>query len=97
MAMTAEQLREFIRERLPCEHIEVSGDGRHFAAVIVSPEFREKTLVQRHQLVYSVLGDKMKREVHALSMKTLTPEDWSNSKEVSPELSGKDVKKYKCS
>ncbi len=93
--MIPSELQEYIRERLPCEHIEVKGDGRHFAAVIVSPEFRNKTLVQRHQLVYSILGDKMDREVHALSMKTLTPEDWEKQK-ARPKLSGKKVKQYTC-
>ena len=52
----------------------VVGDGHHFEAVIISPAFDGKSMVQQHQLVYQVLGDKMKEEIHALSMRTLTPE-----------------------
>ena len=53
----------------------VDGDGRHFEAVIVAADFAGKSLIQRHQMVYRVLGDKMQAEIHALSMKTLTPEE----------------------
>ena len=52
------------------------GDGQHFEALIVSSLFRGKSRVQRHQLVYGVLGERMREEIHALSMKTLTPEEF---------------------
>ena len=52
------------------------GDGQHFQAVIVSGAFTGKSRVQRHQLVYKALGDRMREEIHALSMQTLTPEEW---------------------
>jgi acid stress-induced BolA-like protein IbaG/YrbA len=55
-------------------------DGYHFSAVIVSAEFQGKTKVQQHQLVYRALGDRMKQEIHALSMKTLTPEQWAENR-----------------
>lgn len=71
-----EQLKQYIADGLPCEHVEVAGDGHHFEAVIVSAQFRGKSKVQQHQLVYRALGDRMREEVHALSMKTLTPEEW---------------------
>jgi acid stress-induced BolA-like protein IbaG/YrbA len=54
----------------------VAGDGAHFEAVIVSPAFEGKRLVQRHQLVNQALGTQMGNEIHALSMKTLTPAEW---------------------
>ncbi len=76
--MTPEQIKQFIELGLPCEHVEVSGDGQHFEAVIVSTEFRGKNKVQQHQLVYRALGDRMREEIHALSMKTLTPEEWTS-------------------
>jgi acid stress-induced BolA-like protein IbaG/YrbA len=60
-----------------CEHLEVIGDGQHFQAVIVSGAFAGKSRVQRHQLVYAALGDRMREEIHALSMQTLTPEEWN--------------------
>ncbi|HWH49673.1 MAG TPA: BolA family protein [Burkholderiales bacterium] len=75
--VTPEQVRSYIRDSLACDHVEVIGDGHHFEAVIVSPEFRGKTRVQQHQVVYRALGDRMREEIHALSMKTLTPEDWA--------------------
>ncbi len=63
---------------LPCEHIAVEGDGRHWSAVLVSPAFEGKRLIQRHQLVYATLGARMHTdEVHALSMKTYTPAEWA--------------------
>ena len=76
--LTAENLKTYIESSLPCEHVQVEGDdGRHFQALIVSAEFKGKNTVQQHQLVYKSLGDKMKQEIHALSMKTLTPEQWA--------------------
>ncbi len=76
--MNADQLRELIAAGLRCDHIEVTGDGRHWAATIVSPEFEGKRAIQRHQRVYATLGNRMHTdEVHALSMKTLTPTEWA--------------------
>jgi acid stress-induced BolA-like protein IbaG/YrbA len=78
MPMTAEQLQTLIAAGLPCEHLEVTGDGRHWSAVIVSPAFEGKRAIQRHQAVYATLGQRMQTdEVHALSMKTLTPAEWA--------------------
>ena len=77
--VTPEDVKTYIERGLPCEHIELMGDGQHFQAVIVSVEFRGKNRVQRHQRVYQALGERMREEVHALSMQTLTPEEWSGS------------------
>ena len=75
--MTAEQLQAIIAAGLPCEHLHVEGDGRHWFATLVSAEFEGKRLIQRHQRVYATLGEKIKTdEVHALSMKTYTPAEW---------------------
>ncbi len=77
--MTSEELQAIIAAGLPCEHIELSGDGRHWYATIVSADFEGKRLIQRHQRVYATLGNRMKTdEVHALSMKTFTPAEWAN-------------------
>jgi len=76
--MTQEQVEGLIREGLPDAEIDVlgdRGDGNHFQAVIVSPSFRGKSLVQRHQLVYSTLGGALKEDIHALSLQTYTPEE----------------------
>ena len=75
--IAAEDVRRYIAEKLDCEHLEVKGDGHHFEAVIVSQAFRGKSRVQRHQLVYRALGERMQEEIHALSMQTWTPEDWA--------------------
>lgn len=75
--LSAQQLQSYITQHLACDYIKVLGDdGTHFEAVIVSPAFVGKSMVQQHQLVYSALGDRMRAEIHALSMRTLTPEAW---------------------
>lgn len=74
---TPEQVRDYIRAGLPCDHIQVEGDGHHFEAVIVSAAFAGKRPIARHQLVYAALGDRMRAEIHALSMRTLTPDEFA--------------------
>ena len=74
--VTAESVKSGILGGLACEHVEVAGDGQHFEALIVSPEFANLSRIKRHQLVYAALGDRMREEIHALSMRTLTPEEW---------------------
>ena len=74
--VTPENVKAYIEQGLACEHIEIVGDGQHFEALIVSAEFSGKSRVQRHQRVYQALGERMREEVHALSMQTLTPEEW---------------------
>jgi acid stress-induced BolA-like protein IbaG/YrbA len=70
---TPDEVRSFIAAGLHCEHLEVEGDGRHFFATIVSASFEGLSRVRRHQQVYAALGDRMREQIHALSMKTLTP------------------------
>jgi acid stress-induced BolA-like protein IbaG/YrbA len=77
VATTAELIKSYIEAGLACTHLEVDGDGQHFNATIVSDAFVGKRPIQRHQIVYAVLGDRMREEIHALSMKTLTPEEFS--------------------
>ena len=72
-----EDIKAYIEQGLECELVRVAGDGHHFEAVVVSAAFRGKSRVQQHQLVYRALGDRMREEVHALSMQTFTPEDWA--------------------
>lgn len=69
-------IENYIRSGLDCEHLAVEGDGRHFEATIVSTAFEGLRRVGRHQKVYAVLGDRMREEIHALSMRTLTPAEW---------------------
>ena len=73
--VTPESIKSGIEAGLACERVEVIGDGQHFQALIVSSQFAGKSRVQRHQLVYAALGERMREEIHALSMRTLTPEE----------------------
>ena len=75
--MTAQELQDLIGAGLPCVHLQVNGDGRHWYATLVSAEFEGKRLIQRHQRVYATLGNRMVTdEVHALSMRTYSPAEW---------------------
>ena len=75
--MTAQELQDLIGAGLPCAHLQVQGDGRHWYATLVSEEFEGKRLIQRHQRVYATLGNRMVTdEVHALSMRTYSPAEW---------------------
>jgi acid stress-induced BolA-like protein IbaG/YrbA len=76
MVPTPDDVKRYIAQGLACDKLEVEGDGQHFNALIVSPSFEGRTRVARHQLVYAALGDKMRAEIHALSMRTLTPAEW---------------------
>ena len=75
--VTAESIERCIAAHLPCEHLAVRGDGQHWEALIVSARFEGLPKVRQHQLVYAALGDRMREEVHALSMTTLTPAQWA--------------------
>ena len=71
------QIEEIIVANLDCDFIEVRGDdGTHFEATIVSSLFKDQSMIQQHQMVYQALGSMMKQEIHALSIKTITPEQW---------------------
>lgn len=76
MLPTPENIRQYISESLACKHVEVTGDGAHFEAIIVSDAFEGQRPIARHQIVYKALGDRMKEEIHALSMRTLTPSEY---------------------
>jgi len=75
--VTPESIESGIRAGLACERVEVAGDGQHFQALVVAAAFAGKNRIQRHQLVYAALGERMREEIHALSMKTLTPEEYA--------------------
>ena len=80
MEPTPEDVRRYIAAGLDCSVLEVEGDGRHFSALIVSAAFEGKSRVVRHQMVYAALGERMREEVHALSMRTLTPAEHEASR-----------------
>lgn len=75
--MNPEELENIIKEAFADGHVEVTGDGRHFSAIVVSQAFSGKNMIAQHRLVYAALGDRFDTEaVHALSLKTYTPEQW---------------------
>jgi len=76
--VTPDSVKRGIEAGLACERVEVVGDGEHFQALVVSAEFTGRSRVQRHQLVYAALGDRMREEIHALSMQTFTPDEWES-------------------
>ncbi len=78
--VTSESIQCSIARGMATEHLTVVGDGHHFDAVVVSDAFAGKSRVQCHQLVYQTLGDRMREEIHALSMKTYTPQEWQDQK-----------------
>ncbi len=80
MLPSPEQVQSYIEQGIACDFITVEGDGQHFFATIVSPEFEGLRLVQRHQKVYAALGDRMKAEIHALSFRALTPAEYAQTK-----------------
>ena len=75
--VTPESIETSIAAGIDCESVQVAGDGQHFQALVVSAKFAGKSRVQRHQMVYAALGERMREEVHALSMMTLTPEEFA--------------------
>ena len=77
MMVTPEDIKGWIEQGISDCKVEISGDGQHFYAVIVSPAFAGQNRVQQHQLVYKTLGERMKAEIHALSMQTMTPEEYA--------------------
>jgi acid stress-induced BolA-like protein IbaG/YrbA len=77
--VTPESIESSIRDAIDCVELEVRGDGHHFEALIVSPAFAGLSRVRRHQLVYAALGERMRDEIHALSMTTQTPAERQGS------------------
>ena len=78
--MDPEEIKAMIENAMPSSIVNVEGDGTHFEAIIVSSEFEGKGLLEQHQMVYRALGEAMKERIHALSLKTYTPEQWKRVK-----------------
>jgi acid stress-induced BolA-like protein IbaG/YrbA len=77
--MQSEEIQALIERGLPGAEVQVSGDGRHFDAVVISPAFAGKSLLEQHRMVYAALGDKMGGDIHALTMRTYTREQWAQA------------------
>ena len=82
------EIKDRLQKNMHLEHFEIKDftgrhlnhklheGGFHLEAIIVSKDFEDKGLIDRHRFVYESVGDLMKHEIHALSMKTLTPDEW---------------------
>jgi acid stress-induced BolA-like protein IbaG/YrbA len=77
--MQASELQALIKTGLPDAEVIVKGEGDHFEALVVSRQFAGRTMVQQHRLVYAALGERMGGEIHALALRTLTPEAWQGN------------------
>lgn len=75
--MDPDTIRQLIAQGFAGDRVEVTGDGSHFEALVVSEAFAGKPLLARHRMVYATLGDRMRADIHALSMRTLTPDEWA--------------------
>lgn len=77
METTPQDIESWLKSAMPDTQVQVEGDGRHFQALIVSPQFSGKGTLARHRLVYAALGDKMDEAIHALSMQTYAPDEYN--------------------
>ena len=83
MAMTANEIEELILKTFPNAKVvidDLRGDGDHYSAQIIAEEFKGKTRVQQHQMVYNAMDGKMGKELHALALNTSAPKDLGRSK-----------------
>ena len=80
MEPSTADIERYIASGLACDVVKGEGDGRHFQALIVSASFEGQSRIARHQQVYRALGDRMRQEIHALSMRTLTPAEYAGQK-----------------
>jgi len=76
--MNIEEIKSLIESGLSTSYVNVIGDGTHFEAIVVSSDFENRILLDRHKLVYEALGDAMIEDIHAISLKTYTPDQWEN-------------------
>jgi acid stress-induced BolA-like protein IbaG/YrbA len=80
--MQADELKALITTGIAGAEVSVKGEGDHFEAIVVSEQFAGRSLVQQHQMVYATLGDRMGGEIHALALRTYTPDDWARQRRI---------------
>ena len=74
--VTPENIKTWIESNLANSQVTVTGDGHHFEATVICPDFAEQSMLVRHRLVYQALGNRMKADIHALSLKTWTHQEY---------------------
>ncbi|MGB5261561.1 MAG: BolA/IbaG family iron-sulfur metabolism protein [Gammaproteobacteria bacterium] len=80
--MQSSEIEALIKAGIPDAEVIVKGDGDHFEATVISRQFENRTMVQQHQLVYGTLGNRMGGEIHALALRTHTPEEWASQRRI---------------
>ena len=80
--MLSTEIEALIKAGIPDAQVIVKGDGDHFEATVISSQFENCTMVKQHQLVYRALGDRMGGEIHALALRTHTPEEWASRRQI---------------
>ena len=80
--MQTDAIKTMIEQGIPECQVLIDGDGTHYQAIVISDQFTCKTMVQQHQMVYKVLGDKVGTDIHALSIQTYTQEEWDKQQEL---------------
>jgi len=80
--MQIDEIKQLIEQGLPGSQVQVSGDGTHFEATVIYAAFAGKTMLVQHKMVYATLGDRMQGEIHALSIRTHTPETWARAQQL---------------
>lgn len=80
--MDLNEIKKLIEQGIPDSKVLMEGDGTHFQAVVISDLFKEKTMIQQHRMVYQALGDKVGTDIHALSIKSYTREEWDKQKDL---------------
>jgi acid stress-induced BolA-like protein IbaG/YrbA len=80
--MQSKELEALIRAGISGAEVMVNGEGDHFEATVISDRFENCSMVKQHQMVYGTLGDRMGGEIHALALRTYTPEQWRKQRRV---------------
>lgn len=80
--MQCEDIKQLIETGMPGSEVIVTGDGTHFEATVISSEFDNKSMLEQHRMVYATLGNRMESEIHALSIRSHTPQAWEQAQKL---------------
>ena len=75
--VTGQDIKNWIEQGLPNSQVTADGDGQHFEAIVICDDFAGKNTMARHRMVYAALGERMKSDIHALSFKTYTSDEYN--------------------
>lgn len=78
--MQCEDIKQLIEAGIADSEVFVTGDGTHFEATVISSLFEGKSMLEQHRMVFATLGDRMQTEIHALSIRSYTPQQWGQAR-----------------